>query len=40
MADAFVDTLTVIPRGLVYVAMGIVVLALARLGQDLVTPTA
>ena len=38
MADAFVDTLTVIPRGLVYVAMGIVVLALARLAQDLVTP--
>ena len=38
MADAFVDTLTVIPRGLVFVALGIVVLALARLAQDLVTP--
>ena len=38
MEDAFVDTLTVIPRGLVYVAMGIVVLALARLAQDVVTP--
>ena len=38
MADAFVDTLMVIPRGLVFVAMGVVVLALARLAQDLVTP--
>ena len=38
MADAFVDTLTVIPRGLVFVGLGIVVLALARLAQDVVTP--
>ena len=38
MEDAFVDTLMVIPRGLVFVAMGVVVLALARLAQDLVTP--
>ena len=38
MADAFVDTLTVIPRGLVFVALGVVVLALARLAQDVVTP--
>ena len=38
MADAFVDTITVIPRGLVFVVLGVVVLALARLAQDVVTP--
>ena len=38
MGDAFVNTLELFPRGLVYVGMGIVVLALAKLVQDLLTP--
>ena len=38
MADAFVDTLQVFPRGLVFVGMGVVILVLARLIQDVVTP--
>ena len=38
MIEEFVDILQQIPRGLVYVVMGIVVLAIARLGQDLITP--
>ena len=38
MADAFIDTLETIPRGLVYIGLGLVVLALAKLFRDLVTP--
>ena len=38
MADAFVDTLEFFPRGLVYVGLGVVVLALAKLVQDFLTP--
>ena len=38
MIDAFVDTLEFFPRGLVWVGLGIVVLFLAKLVQDLVTP--
>tara|TARA_Y100000294_G_scaffold175808_1_gene196733 strand:- start:1348 stop:2235 length:888 start_codon:yes stop_codon:yes gene_type:complete len=38
MADAFVDVLEQIPRGLVYVGMGIVLLVFARLVQDFLTP--
>ena len=38
MGDAFVDTLELLPRGLVYVALGIVVLAIAKLVQDFLTP--
>ena len=38
MADAFIDVLEVFPRGLVYVGMGIVVLVLAKIVQDLLTP--
>ena len=38
MIDAFVDTLEFFPRGLVYVGLGIVVLLIAKLAQDLVTP--
>lgn len=37
MADAFIDTLETIPRGLVYIGLGLVVLALAKLFRDLVT---
>ena len=35
---AIVDVLESIPRGLVYVVMGVIVIAIARLAQDLVTP--
>ena len=38
MGDAFVDTLELFPRGLIYVGMGVVILALARVVQDLLTP--
>ncbi len=38
MYDSFIDTLEFFPRGLVYVALGIVVLIVAKLVLDLVTP--
>ena len=38
MAEIFLDVLEHIPRGLVYVAMGVVVMVLARVAQDLTTP--
>ena len=38
MGDAFINTLELFPRGLIYVGMGIVVLALGKLVQDLLTP--
>jgi uncharacterized membrane protein YjfL (UPF0719 family) len=38
MIDAFVDTLQAFPRGLVYVGLGIVILLLAKLVRDVVTP--
>ena len=38
MADAFIDTLELFPRGLVYVGIGIVVLVVGKLLQDIVTP--
>lgn len=38
MADAFIDTLEVFPRGLVFVGMGVIILALAKIAQDIVTP--
>ena len=38
MNDAFIDVLEQFPRGLVYVVMGIALLAIARLAQDVVTP--
>ena len=37
MIDAFIDTLQAFPRGLVFVALGLVVLLLAKLVRDLVT---
>lgn len=37
-ADALVDTLEFLPRGLVYVGLGIVVLVIAKIVQDLLTP--
>jgi uncharacterized membrane protein YjfL (UPF0719 family) len=38
VGDAFIDTLELFPRGLVYVGLGIAVLALAKLVQDFLTP--
>ena len=38
MADAFIDTLELFPRGLVYVGIGLVVLGIGKLVQDFLTP--
>ncbi len=38
MGDAFIDALELFPRGLVYVAIGIGVLVIGKLVQDLLTP--
>ncbi len=38
MVDAFVDTLELFPKGLIFVALGIVVLVIAKLFQDFLTP--
>jgi len=38
MADAFVDTLELFPKGLTFVVLGIIVLLLAKLIQDFFTP--
>ena len=38
MAEAFVDALEFFPRGLVYVGMGLAILVLAKIVQDLLTP--
>ena len=38
MIDAFVDTLETIPRGLVFVGLGLIILVIAKLARDLITP--
>ncbi len=38
MVESFLDVFEQIPRGLVYVGMGVIVLAIARLVQDVITP--
>ena len=38
MYDAFIDTLETIPRGLVYVGLGLAILTLAKIARDIVTP--
>ena len=38
MVDAFIDTLELFPRGLVYAGMGVVMLLIGKLVQDLLTP--
>ena len=38
MIDAFIDTLGIIPRGLVFVGLGLVVLMIAKLARDIITP--
>ena len=39
MIDAFIDSLQAFPRGLVFVAEGLIVLLLAKLAKDAVTAT-
>ena len=38
MGDAFIDILETIPRGMVYVALGLGILILAKFARDIVTP--
>ena len=38
MVDAFIDTLELFPRGLVYVGIGLVILGIGKLVQDFLTP--
>ena len=38
MIDAFIDVVDQFPRGLIYVVMGVALLAIGRLAQDVVTP--
>ena len=38
MYDAFIDTLETIPRGLVYVALGLAILTLSKFARDILTP--
>jgi uncharacterized membrane protein YjfL (UPF0719 family) len=38
MIDAIVDTLEIIPRGLVFVGLGLIILVIAKLARDIITP--
>ena len=38
MSDAIIDTLQIIPRGLVFVGVGLVILVIAKLARDIITP--
>jgi len=38
MIDAFVDTLETIPRGLVFVGLGLIILVIAKFARDIITP--
>ena len=38
MIDAFIDVVEQFPRGLIYVVMGVALLVIARLTQDVITP--
>jgi uncharacterized membrane protein YjfL (UPF0719 family) len=38
MDDAIVDTLKIIPRGLVFVGLGLIILMIAKLARDIITP--
>ena len=39
MIDAFIDTLETIPRGLVFVGLGLIILVIAKVARDIITPT-
>ena len=38
MIEAIIDTLEIIPRGLVFVGLGLIVLVIAKLARDIITP--
>ena len=38
MIDAFMDTLEIFPRGLVFVGLGLIILVIAKLARDIITP--
>ena len=38
MIDAFIDTLETFPRGLVFVGLGLIILVIAKLARDVITP--
>jgi uncharacterized membrane protein YjfL (UPF0719 family) len=38
MIDAIVDTLEIIPRGLVFVGLGLIILVIAKVARDIITP--
>jgi len=38
MIESIIDTLQAFPRGLVFVGLGLVVLLLAKLARDVITP--
>ncbi|MCH7735939.1 MAG: DUF350 domain-containing protein [Chloroflexi bacterium] len=38
MIDAFIDTLEIFPRGLAFVGLGLVILVIAKLARDIITP--
>ena len=38
MIDAFIDTLETFPRGLVYVGLGLIILVIAKVARDIITP--
>ena len=38
MIDAFIDTLETFPRGLVFVGLGLIILVIAKLARDIITP--
>jgi len=38
MIDAIIDVLEIIPRGLVFVGLGLIVLVIAKLARDVITP--
>ena len=38
MIDAFIDALETIPRGLVFVGLGLIILVIAKVARDIITP--
>ena len=38
MIDGFIDALETFPRGLVFVGLGLIILVIAKLARDIITP--
>ena len=38
MIEAIIDTLEIVPRGLVFVGLGLIILVIAKLARDIITP--